>query len=57
LSHSEIDGSKVDRTSPSLIAAYHVLHRRIEPRHPPDALLRLISFSLSHTHRSTALPH
>jgi hypothetical protein len=39
--HSEIDGSKAVRTSPSLIAAYHVLHRLLPPRHPPDALRSL----------------
>ena len=38
LSHSEIRGSKVICTCPRLIAAYHVLHRLREPRHPPDAL-------------------
>ena len=38
LSHSEISGSKVICTSPELIAAYHVLHRLREPRHPPCAL-------------------
>ena len=38
LSHSEIRGSKVICTSPRLIAAYHVLHRLHEPRHPPCAL-------------------
>ena len=39
--HSEICGSKVVRTSPQLIAAYHVLHRLSAPRHPPDALTTL----------------
>ena len=39
LSHSEIPGSKVICTYPELIAAYHVLHRLREPRHPPDALI------------------
>ena len=38
LSHSEIFGSKVICTYPKLIAAYHVLHRLREPRHPPYAL-------------------
>ena len=38
LSHSEIHGSEVICTYPRLIAAYHVLHRLREPRHPPDAL-------------------
>ncbi len=39
--HSEIRGSKVVRTSPRLIAAYHVLHRLSAPRHPPNALKAL----------------
>ena len=38
LSHSEIPGSMVICTYPGLIAAYHVLHRLCEPRHPPCAL-------------------
>ena len=28
-------------SSPKLIAAYHVLLRRLAPRHPPSALIRL----------------
>ena len=39
--HSEIHGSKLTRSSPRLIAACHVLHRLLTPRHPPDALLLL----------------
>ena len=39
--HSEIHGSKPVRSSPQLIAAYHVLHRLSTPRHPPNALLAL----------------
>ena len=38
LSHSEISASKVICTSTELIAAYHVLRRLREPRHPPCAL-------------------
>ena len=38
LPHSEIWGSKIICISPQLIAAYHVLHRLREPRHPPSAL-------------------
>ena len=38
LSHSEIRGSGVICTYPRLIAAYHVLRRLREPRHPPCAL-------------------
>jgi len=34
LSHSETRGSMVICTYPRLIAAYHVLHRLNEPRHP-----------------------
>jgi hypothetical protein len=33
-------------TYPKLIAAYHVLHRLPEPRHPPFALILLFSFLL-----------
>ena len=43
--HSEIAGSKGIRTSPTLIAAYHVLHRLCMPRHPPIALK-----TLDHSH-------
>jgi hypothetical protein len=39
--HSEILGSKLVRSSPRLIAAYHVLHRLSAPRHPPNALMTL----------------
>ena len=64
MSHSEIPGSKVICTYPRLIAAYHVLHRLREPRHPPDALTcfrRLLLFSVQspvssvtlYTHHST----
>ena len=38
LPHSEIRGSKIICIYPQLIAAYHVLHRLREPRHPPSAL-------------------
>ena len=37
--HSDIRGSKAICASPQLFAAYHVLHRLMEPRHPPCALL------------------
>jgi hypothetical protein len=36
--HSEIVGSKLAHSSPTLIAACHVLHRLYMPRHPPNAL-------------------
>ena len=39
--HSEICGSKAMCASPQLIAACHVLHRLLLPRHPPYALIRL----------------
>ena len=41
LPHSEIHGSMPICGSPWLIAACHVLHRLLMPRHPPCALLRL----------------
>ena len=41
LPHSEICGSKPILGSPQLIAEYHVLHRLLLPRHPPNALLAL----------------
>src|SRR4028118_1868905 len=41
LPHSEISGSKPIPGSPKLIAGYHVLHRLLLPRHPPNALLAL----------------
>jgi hypothetical protein len=39
--HSEIPGSQVVCASPGLIAASHVLHRLLAPRHPPYALSSL----------------
>ena len=47
LSHSEILGSKVICTYPKLIAAYHVLHRLREPRHPPCALFYFLRIFLA----------
>jgi hypothetical protein len=41
LPHSEIFGSKPVCGSPKLIAACHVLHRLLAPRHPPYALSSL----------------
>jgi hypothetical protein len=38
LPHSDIPGSVPAGGSPRLIAAYHVLHRLLAPRHPPCAL-------------------
>jgi hypothetical protein len=40
--HSDILGSKPACGSPGLIAACHVLHRLLAPRHPPYALSSLI---------------
>ena len=42
LPHSEISGSKPVCGSPKLIAAYHVLHRLLAPRHSLYALNSLI---------------
>ena len=39
--HSEICGSMLICSSPQLIAACHVLHRLLMPRHSPYALFRL----------------
>jgi hypothetical protein len=47
LPHSEIHGSKLVRSSPWLIAAYHVLHRLCAPRHPPNALSHLIALIIN----------
>ena len=41
-SHSETRGSKGVCPSPRIIAAYHVLHRLLVPRHPPCALCSLL---------------
>ncbi len=43
LPHSEMHGSKRICRSPCLIAAYHVLHRLLAPRHPSCALCSLIN--------------
>ena len=48
LSHSEILGSKVICTYPRLIAAYHVLLRLREPRHPPYALSYFLLYCIPH---------
>ena len=50
--HSEIPGSKTACVSPRLIAACHVLHRLLAPRHSPYALSSLTKCSL---HLITAL--
>ena len=45
--HSEISGSLYICYSPKLIAAYHVLHRLLMPRHSPCALSSLTSSKLA----------
>ena len=45
--HSEIFGSKFAHNSPKLIAACHVLHRLLSPRHPQNAL-KTLDFSRLH---------
>ena len=54
--HSEITGSKGASASPTLIAACHVLHRLSTPRHPSEALMRLIVLSKTHAWGRFALP-
>ena len=43
LSHSDILGSNLVCKSPRLFAAYHVLRRLQEPRHPPYALFYFLT--------------
>ena len=52
--HSEICGSTIARISPQLIAACHVLHRLLAPRHPPNALISLETNSIARTQYQTA---
>ena len=60
--HSEISGSKAVCASPKLIAACHVLHRLLMPRHSPCALISLTSspqtsyLSLPCKHESSIIP-
>ena len=49
LSHSEIRASRDICSYTRLIAAYHVLHRLCEPRHPPYALTLLRHKNSQHT--------
>jgi hypothetical protein len=49
--HSDIPGSKTVCVSPRLIAAYHVLHRLLVPRHPPCALSSLTGIMLQRCFR------
>ena len=53
--HSEISGSMGICPSPKLIAAYHVFHRLLVPRHPPCALSSLTNFFHSHSVVSVGL--
>ena len=48
--HSDIPGSKPACGSPRLIAACHVLHRLLAPRHSPYALSSLTKCSLHLTY-------
>jgi hypothetical protein len=52
LPHSEISGSEPVCGSPKLIAAYHVLHRLLAPRHPLYALNNLIPISRNRAFQS-----
>ena len=52
LSHSEIAGSMDICSYPALIAAYHVLHRLREPRHPPCALLLFLRLRTPQCHKA-----
>ena len=54
LSHSEIRGSMAICAYPRLIAAYHVLLRLNEPRHPPCALRYFLAVQ---QHLSAAVAH
>lgn len=55
LPHSDTGGSRVVCTSPPFFAAYHVLRRLREPRHPPCALISLPSLHLIVTYRHTVV--
>ena len=53
--HSEICGSMDICSLPQLIAAYHVFHRLLVPRHPPCALSCLTFLSLRLAYRKTTV--
>ena len=57
LSHSEILGSRVICTYPKLIAAYHVLHRLREPRHPPCALFYFLRIFIADCSATKTVAH
>ncbi len=48
LPHSDMCGSNLVCKSPHLFAAYHVLRRLQEPRHPPCALFYFLTYSPHH---------
>ncbi len=58
LPHSEIFGSTLVCSSPKLIAACHVLHRLLAPRHPPYALSSLTTLGelANSRHRASPFP-
>ena len=51
--HSDIHGSKPVPGSPWLNAGYHVLHRLLLPRHPPNALFALDLIQKEQDHPKT----
>src|SRR5262245_64426345 len=55
-SHSEISGSTPACGFPELIAANHVLHRLLAPRHPPRALSSLTINNFGGFARGLAAP-
>ena len=55
--HSEIFGSKPIPGSPKLNAGYHVLHRLLLPRHPPNALFALDLIQKEQDHWFKVLAH
>ena len=55
LPHSEISGSRLICSSPKLIAACHVLHRLLMPRHSPCALISLTWLQLQRKPASAGL--
>ena len=57
LPHSETPGLMRVCRYPRLIAAYHVLHRLLMPRHPLCALMRLIKTLISTIRVLPALTH
>ena len=53
--HSDIHGSKPVPGSPWLNAGYHVLHRLLLPRHPPNALFALDLIQKEQDHPKTVV--